>query len=350
VSVRRLTVADATAYRALALEGYALHPEAFTSSVSERAALPLAWWESRLGGAAGATAAVFGAFADAQLAGVAGVTFATREKERHKADLFGVYVPAAYRQRGFGRALVAAALAHAEQARGVSVVQLTVSAGNGAAVALYEDFGFVTFGVEPMAIAVGADYVAKVHMWLRLPARDGIGADRVDAVDPTRSLRPRSQARSAATIAGPAPWTAPEAERLLRTLPQWFGIESALLRYAAAAAVLPTFIARTDGHVAGFVSLREHNADTVEIDCLAVVPERHRSGVGHALCAAAADWWRARGGRLLQVKTLGAAHPDAGYARTRAFYRALGFVAVEEFDALWPGHPCLLLVAPLVHP
>lgn len=47
---------------------------------------------------------------------------------------------------------------------------------------------------------------------------------------------------------------------------------------------------------------------------------------------------------MLQVKTLGARHPDEGYARTRAFYRAVGFLPLEETDDLWPGNPCLIMV------
>ncbi|MBS0426345.1 MAG: GNAT family N-acetyltransferase, partial [Proteobacteria bacterium] len=45
--VRRLAPADAPAYRALMLDAYARHPEAFTSTVAEREPLPLAWWEAR---------------------------------------------------------------------------------------------------------------------------------------------------------------------------------------------------------------------------------------------------------------------------------------------------------------
>ncbi|KEZ64645.1 GNAT family acetyltransferase, partial [Pseudomonas syringae pv. syringae FF5] len=45
------------------------------------------------------------------------------------------------------------------------VVQLTVTQGNTEAVGLYERMGFVTFGLEPLAVAVGNGFVAKVHMW-----------------------------------------------------------------------------------------------------------------------------------------------------------------------------------------
>lgn len=168
MTVRRLVPADAPAYRGLMLEAYALHPDAFTSSVAERAALPLSWWESRLDESAQAGSVVFGAFHEEVLAGAAGLAFETRDKARHKAQLFGMFVRPAGRARGFGAALVRAALAHARARDGVRLVQLTVTEGNAAAQRLYQRFGFVPFGLEPMAVAVGAQHVAKLHMWCDL--------------------------------------------------------------------------------------------------------------------------------------------------------------------------------------
>ena len=46
--VRRLVPADAVAYRARMLDAYERHPGAFTSTVAERGALPLRFWEERL--------------------------------------------------------------------------------------------------------------------------------------------------------------------------------------------------------------------------------------------------------------------------------------------------------------
>ena len=154
-------------------------------------------------------------------------------------------------------------------------------------------------------------------------------------------------AASVATITGPTQLQSAVAEQILRTLPQWFGVESSLLQYAADAQTLPTFVALSDGAAIGFVSLREHNPDTLEINCIAVIPEQHGAGVGTALCNAASEWWASRGGRLIQVKTLGPSRADSSYARTRSFYAARGFLPVEEFTQLWPGYPCLLLVLPL---
>ena len=55
----------------------------------------------------------------------------------------------------------------------------------------------------------------------------------------------------------------------------------------------------------------------------------------------------ARGVRLLSVKTLGPSDPDPGYARTRHFYEASGFLALEETELWGAGTPCLLMVKPL---
>jgi RimJ/RimL family protein N-acetyltransferase len=165
VNIRRLVATDVIAYRPLMLEAYETHPDAFTSSAAERAALPVSWWESRVRDDPGASEMVLGAFEDDALVGVAGLSFEQRERTKHKATLFGMYVPSAQRHRGLGRLLVVEALAHAKRHPRTRLVQLTVTRGNTAAESLYERCGFVRFGVEPFAVAVGDNFVSKVHMW-----------------------------------------------------------------------------------------------------------------------------------------------------------------------------------------
>lgn len=170
--IRRLLPPDAPAYRALMLEGYARHPDAFTSSAAERAALPLSWWQERLDPSPLAAQVVLGAFDGSALAAAAGLQFERREKARHKAELFGMYVGPAARGAGTGRRLVAALLDEAAAREGVRIVQLTVTEGNAAAQALYERCGFRPFGTEPFAVAFGAAYLSKVHMWRAVAALD----------------------------------------------------------------------------------------------------------------------------------------------------------------------------------
>jgi len=162
VWIERLDTRHALAYRALMLEAYDLHPQAFTSTVRERAVMPLGWWESRL---TGKLDAMFGAFEEGGLVGIVGLAFEPREKARHKATLFGMYVSASARRRGLGYKLVQAVLAEAQDRQGLRLVQLTVTAGNGAAIDLYKRCGFIQFGLEPMAVRVGEAYFDKLHMW-----------------------------------------------------------------------------------------------------------------------------------------------------------------------------------------
>ena len=168
MNIQRLGPAWAPVYRQLMLDAYARHPEAFTSSPEERAALPLDWWVRRLQEDDQAQELVWGATRGAELLGVVGLGRETREKVRHKATLFGLYVPDRYRRLGIAKGLLDELLTHAQGLPGLRVVQLTVTEGNDAALALYRQAGFNLFGSEPLAIAVGDGLLTKLHLWCDL--------------------------------------------------------------------------------------------------------------------------------------------------------------------------------------
>lgn len=132
------------------------------------------------------------------------------------------------------------------------------------------------------------------------------------------------------------------AEVVLRDLPEWFGIEEATAAYIRSAADLPTFAIEPD---AGFLCLKRHSLRAAEVYVMGVRRDHHRQGVGRALVAEAEAWCKARGIRFLQVKTLGPSRPDREYDATRAFYEAVGFVALEELHGFWDEeNPALILV------
>jgi coenzyme F420-0:L-glutamate ligase/coenzyme F420-1:gamma-L-glutamate ligase len=132
------------------------------------------------------------------------------------------------------------------------------------------------------------------------------------------------------------------AEAVLRNLPEWFGIEEATAAYIESAAALPTFAVEPD---LGFLCVKQHTPHAAELYVMGVRREQHRRGIGRALVAEAESWCRAHGIRYLHVKTLGPSRPDPEYDRTRAFYDALGFVALEELHGLWDEeNPALILV------
>jgi GNAT superfamily N-acetyltransferase len=129
-------------------------------------------------------------------------------------------------------------------------------------------------------------------------------------------------------------------EAVLRSLPEWFGIEEATAAYIRDVAELPTFAVGDEA----FLSLKLHFPRAAEVYVMGVRPERHRHGLGRTLLATAEEWLRGRGVDYLQVKTLGPSRPDERYARTRGFYEAMGFVPLEELLDLWEGNPALILV------
>jgi len=132
---------------------------------------------------------------------------------------------------------------------------------------------------------------------------------------------------------------------ILRVLPDWFGIEEDILEYEREIEHLPTFLAKSDGQVIGFLSLKQHFPASAEILVMAVHPETHRAGIGRALVQAAEAYACGLGVEYMQVKTLGPSRPNEEYARTRAFYEALGFRMLEEFKKIWDdNNPCLVMI------
>lgn len=162
--IERLTRSSTAQYRDLILQAHAHEIDAFISTLAERTLLPTEWWETRIVDTHGSSI-TFGAFAEDILIGSAGIRFEARERERHKATLFGMYVLPQHRGGGVGRGLVQAVLDCAKEHEHIAVIQLALIEGNLSAQRLYESCGFGTFAVEPMALRMGTSYRSLVHMW-----------------------------------------------------------------------------------------------------------------------------------------------------------------------------------------
>jgi GNAT superfamily N-acetyltransferase len=135
---------------------------------------------------------------------------------------------------------------------------------------------------------------------------------------------------------------------IIRALPEWFGIEAAIVHYSTEIDILPTFLAFEGKHVVGFVSIKQHNPYSAEVYVMAVLPEEHHKGIGRLLINHSQDWLKSKGVQYLQVKTLGSSHPDKSYAVTRLFYEVVGFIPLEETTQIWDEHnPCLIMVKKL---
>ena len=157
IEVRRLLGTDAARYREIRLEALKLAPEAFSSALAGESSEPVSWFAARL-----EASAVFGAFGDGGLLGVAGLFVREGRKEAHKGVLWGLYVRPQARRAGIGRRLVEAVLDHAR--RRVELIQVAVVGSNEPARRLYSELGFVEYGIEKNALKENGRYWDEVLM------------------------------------------------------------------------------------------------------------------------------------------------------------------------------------------
>lgn len=147
------------------------------------------------------------------------------------------------------------------------------------------------------------------------------------------------------TIDGPLTGRSKVCTPILRTLPEWFGIEESLQKYASEIEHLPTFLASHAGQVVGFLSIKQHFSQSAEVYVMGILSAAQRKGIGQSLILEAESWLRENRVEYLQVKTLAPSNDDPNYAKTRAFYLALGFKPLEEFSQIWDqSNPCLIMV------
>ena len=132
--------------------------------------------------------------------------------------------------------------------------------------------------------------------------------------------------------------------RILRALPDWFGIPEAVDQYRRDGRDLPCYTARRDGKVVGFVSAKETSECALEMHVLGVLPEYHRRGAGRELVHACETYCKERGLPVLHVKTVDCKAQDAEYLKTYAFYRETGFLPLETLPLWDEANPCLVLV------
>lgn len=168
METRNLRESDAAAWWQVRLESLELEPAAFGKSPDEHCVQMPVEAVARQIRERPSTTLYLGAFEGAALIGIATFMRDSNGKERHKGRVYGVYVTASHRGKGVGRALLARMIEDAKRDPALEQILLAVAAGQEAARKLYRSFGFETFGIEPRALKIGAEYVDEEHMILRI--------------------------------------------------------------------------------------------------------------------------------------------------------------------------------------
>ena len=110
---------------------------------------------------------IFGAFDGEQIVGCVGLLRDRHPKAAHKAHVWGTYVLPSHRRRGYARALLVAAIAHA-RTLGIEWLHLGVTTAASDARRVYERAGFVQWGSEPDALRHAGESVDEARMGLDL--------------------------------------------------------------------------------------------------------------------------------------------------------------------------------------
>jgi ribosomal protein S18 acetylase RimI-like enzyme len=150
------------------------------------------------------------------------------------------------------------------------------------------------------------------------------------------------------TIRALASADAESCDAIILSLPYHFGNAAGRSECARAVREDDGLVAECDGRVVGFLVVERHYERSAEISWLAVEDAQRGQGIGSQLVAQLCELLLTEGRQLLLVMTLSDSYDERAvedsYARTRAFYRRLGFIEAREFTDLWPGNPALLFV------
>ena len=129
--IRELEVGDANKYRTLRLRALKEHPTTFSSSYEQQRDRPVSVFAERLSSSFDSPDAfILGCFVAGRLVGTVGLYREESPKVVHKAWIVGMHVVAEHQGKGYGRALLVAALERARKIPMLELVQLGVESMN----------------------------------------------------------------------------------------------------------------------------------------------------------------------------------------------------------------------------
>jgi RimJ/RimL family protein N-acetyltransferase len=165
MEIRILEPENAEIYRNIRLEALRTHPEAFGSSYEEEKEFSLEKFESRFKEEHSFT---FGTFENEQLLGVVTLVLEQKNKLKHRANIYAMYVSPKKRGIGIANNLMIEAIKKAKEIKGIEQIYLTVVSINEPAKKLYNSLGFETYGIDKRALKIDNTYFDEDLMVLNV--------------------------------------------------------------------------------------------------------------------------------------------------------------------------------------
>jgi ribosomal protein S18 acetylase RimI-like enzyme len=166
MKIRALAPTDLHEYRRIRIQAVNEFPASFFFSEEEILALSDASLKEVLTPSDFNT--IYGVFDGEKLIALAGLRREALRKTQHRATIWGVYVDSAYQGQKLGRRLFEFILNEVREGQQINTLNLSVHTNNLVAKALYQSFGFTTYGIQKNALRLHGEYLHEAHMELEL--------------------------------------------------------------------------------------------------------------------------------------------------------------------------------------
>lgn len=146
ILTRLLTASDSLLYRSARLECLKNHPENFGTLFEEESNTPQLVFEKYLNNPKSGNF-MFGAFDGDRCIGICGFVNGTRNKTKHRGEIVQMYVNENYSGKGIGKKLLTKTIEKAFEKSLIEQIVLSVVLSNEGANKLYEQVGFIEYGI-----------------------------------------------------------------------------------------------------------------------------------------------------------------------------------------------------------
>ena len=298
IRIRNLGPEDAGQLFELRRRAVLEEPLAFLASPEDDLASSVSAVRDQLGHAP--SSVVFGALDEQQqLVGMIGLSRDRHLKAAHRAHIWGMFVAPQARRQGIGMQLLDAVLRYARSQDGLASVELVVSERKPDARRLYEQAGFVVWGLQPDCVRWEGESAAAHHLALPLD-------DRVPMM--TSAASPMPGDGSALSIRAAVEADLPQITQLLESYMretyrnEWHGTADTLAKDCLG--IECELLLATQSDVVGLIAWCRHYdlhhcAKGGEIIDLYVAPPWRNRGIAPMLITAASTQVHRCGGKYL---------------------------------------------------